>query len=181
MIVPVFIIPDHFLLTESAIISSVKYRFPSAAGSVVVPPIPDRSKPGGHQPATGPNVLRRRAPNHLESAQTRSCNARLTTVSTSAPVNGQAEDQDRDRSGVLTRSRVLRCRPQEDDRTVFHRRQQGILLPLVKTVNLIDKNHRPLSLQSVPVLRFFNQFSEFGHPGRNGVDRLKMGLRILGN
>ena len=53
-----------------------------------------------------------------------------------------------DQRTVHLKIRILCRRPDQDQRTVFHKRQQIILLPLIETVNLINKKYGLLPIHA---------------------------------
>ncbi len=54
---------------------------------------------------------------------------------------------------------VFGGRADQHDGSVFHMRQQGILLGFVKSVNLVNKQHCLFAVHSPPQGRRFNDFS----------------------
>ena len=77
---------------------------------------------------------------------------------------------------------VLRGGADQDDRAVFHRSQEGVLLGFVEPVNLIDKKDRgALGSKQGTAFGLVNDVPHIFYAGRDGGQLIKIAVQRLGN
>ncbi len=78
-------------------------------------------------------------------------------------------------------ARVLRRRADEGERPRFDVGEERVLLPLVKAMNFIQKQDRPLPLVVAALLGELDDLAELGDRPEHGAHRHEMRLRVLGD
>ena len=87
----------------------------------------------------------------------------------------------RKQSAVHLKVRILRRRPDQDQRTVFDKRQKVILLRLVEAMNLIDEKDCPPPVGAEVFLRSTDHIFQILLSRIGRIDLQKRSLRRIGN
>ena len=86
----------------------------------------------------------------------------------------------RQKSAVDLERRVLRRRTDEDDASLFHERQESVLLCLVEAMNLVDEEDRALAVRRV-LLRLLHDRANLLDAARHGGKVDETSLRLPRN
>lgn len=86
-----------------------------------------------------------------------------------------------EKGGVHFKRGILRGCPDQDDCSIFHEGEKGILLGLVETVDFVDKQQGAQVIHSQLFFCVPGDTADLGHPGDYSVQLFKTGLGRIGN
>ena len=80
----------------------------------------------------------------------------------------------RNQSSIYLKIRILRCCANQDQRSIFHKWKQIILLPFIKAMNFINKKNRLFSIHSLQIFCFFHYFFHIFLSGNCRIDLFEL-------
>ncbi len=86
-----------------------------------------------------------------------------------------------EKRGSNLKGGVFRGGPDEGNRAILNKGQNGILLGLIEAMNLINKEDGLLLVHSAAFLGFLNDAPQVSHTGRDRADGAEVGIGGIGN